>query len=1273
MMKPSSPQYGQDDAESLIAEVADEYVDACRRGCPPPLSELAARYPAIADAIYAVFPAFSVLDHPADSDGRMVPQFSTGQCLGDFELGREIGRGGMGIVFAARQRSLDRNVAVKVLPRTSLLDARHRERFHHEARIAATLHHPHIVSIYAVGEDQGVPYYAMQRIDGQNLAEWIARLRRSEPASETSAGDRNEAQRRTAARHGDHTVSAGTPDSQQPTVARKTNDGSGGLWTVSQRNDGVAERLRQITRSATQYDMVARWMMQAAEALDEAHQQGIIHRDIKPANLLIDAKGSLWITDFGLARIGRAADLTATGNVLGTLRYMSPEQAAGKRAFVDHRSDLYSLGITFYELLALQPAFSSGEAQELAMHIAHREPEPLGKLDSQIPVDLCTIIHKASRKDPADRYVSAAELAADLGRFLSHRPIHARPPRIHERLTAWTRRYRTALLAAVAALLLLSASLSITTVAVVRERNRTRNALQAEQRQRQRADKLLTMAQRAVEGAYAQAAWELEDHALMTDRQRSFLTQVVEFYEQLPKQETGALAVRLASAEAYAKLARVHRLLGDYDASQRSAVRAESLLSAILDQDLANEQTLRHQLADVRLLSADVDFATGRISEAHATLVKMHKGLAADAPVPGETAEWREQRSLSAAAHHRLARIARSLGDHGTARQHLEQAQRTLHDLVMHALEDPLANCELSELEIELAALMMASGAITESLGVFQQAATRVESLVGEASESSSIRAREITARIQNDVGVALLQQGRTDDATRQLQQAFQAWQLLSREFPLRPKYALNRSATLDNLANVMLERREFSAAESLMRQSVAEAAELADRYPTTIAIRERLAAACNNLATVLQAAGKTDAQREYAQLALSHWQALNRDLPAVPQLQAQLVAGYQIAIPLLPTDEAESAIEAAQSFVESLLERYPEVPDYRVQWCRHQRLRAEWFQAIGEPDQARQALTASLTAAAQLATQWPNFPAHRLRLIRRHWLRGNWSLEEKRYPEAAADYQAALAEQARFEADFPDSVKPDLPYQRAAITLLLAVAHDRQLDPNLEASVEQAFAMAAHTAVAANCLGQLTARQQAYLQPNDVIRLYAAADHRLQQSRASALDDTTLAARHYAVLTDLANRLVMEQRWQEAEEVIVRALALAERVGASHPRATNVLVCLQTLLWPDLSVWDADVNVRLGQALVAAEPEQGAYWNTLASALYVQGSYGDAVDALNRSCELREGGRSSDWLLLALCHAALGDGQRASEYRKRLEAANAADPLPTALRERLP
>ncbi len=219
--------------------------------------------------------------------------------------------------------------------------------------------------------------------------------------------------------------------------------------------------------------------IQAAEALQHAHEQGVIHRDIKPANLLLDTEGTLWVTDFGLARLQGDAGITMTGDLIGTLRYMSPEQATGRPVVLDGRTDIYSLGITLYELLTLRPAFDGSDRHSVLRRIVEEDPRPLRRDNPQVPADLETIFRKATAKEPAERYATADELAEDLRRFLDDRPILARPPSLPDQASKWVRRHRTLATTVAALLILATIGLTLGIIAIGREQGQTSKALHA--------------------------------------------------------------------------------------------------------------------------------------------------------------------------------------------------------------------------------------------------------------------------------------------------------------------------------------------------------------------------------------------------------------------------------------------------------------------------------------------------------------------------------------------------------------------------------------------------------------------------------------------------------------------------------------------------------------------------------------------------------------------------------------------------------------------------
>src|SRR5207247_1650170 len=339
--------------------------------------------------------------------------------LGDYRILREVGRGGMGIVYEAEQISLGQRVALKVLPFAAALDPKQLQRFKNEAQAAAHLHHQHIVPVYGVGCERGVHYYAMQYIEGRTLAATIRELRQLAGLATAQPVD-----------------SAPPANTPAPTAATQPVAALG---------------TERSTKDPAYLRAVAQLGVQAAEALEYAHSQGIIHRDIKPANLLVDAQSNLWIADFGLALCQGDAGLTLTGDVVGTLRYMSPEQAQGKRFLVDQRTDIYSLGATLYEMLTLEPAFSGSDRQEVLRQIAFDDPKPPRRMNKAIPAELETIVLKAMEKNPADRYATAQELADDLERFLKDEPIRAKRPTLWQRAGKWARRHRPVVASAIVA------------------------------------------------------------------------------------------------------------------------------------------------------------------------------------------------------------------------------------------------------------------------------------------------------------------------------------------------------------------------------------------------------------------------------------------------------------------------------------------------------------------------------------------------------------------------------------------------------------------------------------------------------------------------------------------------------------------------------------------------------------------------------------------------------------------------------------------------------
>jgi serine/threonine protein kinase/Tfp pilus assembly protein PilF len=474
--------------------VTDELLERYRRGERPALTDYVGRYPALAEQIRELFSALVLMEDvrpgsksPADRPVQARAGDVPFQHLGDYRIVREIGRGGMGIVYEAEQESLGRRVALKVLPPGALAAPKQVQRFQQEARAAARLHHTHIVPVFGVGEENGTHYYVMQYIEGRPLDEVLAELRRLRTGADAGGG---QAPDRASAGVDAGSCQNATPGAGPPSsieVARSLWEGRFRAAClqdpaeaidpdgVTQVGDAARPPARQAANPASSdsgtartssllsnphrpyAESVAQVGVQAADALEYAAGQGILHRDVKPSNLLLDVWGSVWLTDFGLAKATGTPDLTRTGDLLGTLRYMAPERFQGR---ADVRSDVYALGLTLYEALALRPAFDDHGQAKVIHQITTSEPPRLDQLNPHLPRDLVTIVHKSIAKDPSDRYQTAGALAEDLGRFLDDRPIAARRLSVLEKAWRWGRRNPTA--AALLAALLTLVALAVT-------------------------------------------------------------------------------------------------------------------------------------------------------------------------------------------------------------------------------------------------------------------------------------------------------------------------------------------------------------------------------------------------------------------------------------------------------------------------------------------------------------------------------------------------------------------------------------------------------------------------------------------------------------------------------------------------------------------------------------------------------------------------------------------------------------------------------------------
>lgn len=489
----NEPSHGHDEElGELLDDAIDEIVWMQSKGLRPQLEDFIRRFPLVEEQLRETFPALLMLGHLHDGSNTSHPDAETiidehsrefPNRLGDFELHKEIGRGGMGVVYSATQISLNRPVALKILSRHLSTNPKFTARFLRESQSAARLQHPNIVQVFGNGNDQGFSFYAMQLIHGQSLERVLNEIQFL-----------NCNQKRQMQRKDWHARTTALPISQMlaekdlPSDIERSPKNLMDPLSLSGELSIDEMEWRPVLKSRSDkdtvdethypsmgldhsgisshryYTNVARLAKSVASAIHYAHLNGIIHRDIKPSNLVLDDAGTIWVTDFGLAKLKTESDLTQTGDVMGTLRYIAPEQLDGESGA---SCDIYSLGATLYEMLTLQAVIRSDNKIEMMQQVREREPLLPRNIDPRIPIDLETITLKALEKDPKKRYQSGLEIAEELQRFLDGRPILARPTSSLERSIRWAKRNRPLAISIVAlAMCLIVASIGSTIAAI---------------------------------------------------------------------------------------------------------------------------------------------------------------------------------------------------------------------------------------------------------------------------------------------------------------------------------------------------------------------------------------------------------------------------------------------------------------------------------------------------------------------------------------------------------------------------------------------------------------------------------------------------------------------------------------------------------------------------------------------------------------------------------------------------------------------------------------
>jgi serine/threonine protein kinase len=814
-----------------LAEILERYLADLEEGNAPDQQALLDAHPDLAGELRPYLESLRLLDG-ATRDLRAAKSIASepdaiapgGRQIGEYRIVREVGRGGMGIVYEAHQKSLNRKVALKVLPFAAVLDQRQIARFRNEAQAAAQLHHPHIVPVFAVGQEQGIYFYAMQYIDGQSLDQAITELRDYAPRS--GGGSTK--------------------------VAGATNGSTTTLHVPIASTFGEPRS----TRNADFFRTAARLGKEASEALQHAHENGIIHRDVKPSNLLIDGHGKLWVTDFGLARIQCDHGVTLTGDIIGTLRYMSPEQASGS-VVVDARTDVYSLGATLYELLTQQFAHAADDRRTLLRQIVDEEPIPPRKINPAIPVDLETIVLGAMAKARDDRYTTAQSLAEDLGRFLEGLPTLARRPTLVDRMGKWARRHRPLVAMAGCAAILLLVLSAVGMVLLAREQRRTLAALaeakvnaQIAQENFERAERHFQQARAAVDQFGVQVSDRLAEFPGAEPVRRDVLLDTLKYYHQFALDAGDDPQLRREAALAHFRSGVIAAKLGAVDDAIREYKSAQWLLQDLIDADQHDVES-QAQLAlshnNLGLLYAgrsDVQSARREYTEAIAAQQDLVSSRAGETSYGSQLAESQANLGL----------LLEQSGDGKGAEESLRAAVAELRKRAAGSVGQVKAQHDLAIACNNLSFVLRDRDAVAADQAA-REAIAILESIAADGNPTADFA--DDLALCYNNLATLASKKDEWQEAIASHERAIALQETLARKSPAIVRYRSDLAISLNNVGVVYCRAGESEKADAVFGRARELFAQLTNDYPNELQYRGSLAAQLNNQALALAGMGR--------------------------------------------------------------------------------------------------------------------------------------------------------------------------------------------------------------------------------------------------------------------------------------------------------------------------------------------------------------------------------------------------------------------------------
>ncbi len=797
----------QSEQRNPVEVLAEEFLDRRRRGEAATVQDYATAHPEFSAEIRSLFPAMLAMEkfkttRLSSSSARIDLLVEAPEQLGDFRIIREIGRGGMGVVYEAEQQSLERRVAVKLFPPQALADLRQLKRFHIEARTAASLHHTNIVPVFGVGEQDGLHYYVMQCIHGKGLDQYVQpALTEPDP---TVIGDIRDG---TPSLAFSNTSTNPLADGDSEIVAAATVD-------TSPIPRPAATEADDVELQVLNFRSVADIGIQVADALAYAHAQGVLHRDIKPGNLMLDPKGTVWITDFGLATIMEAEELNQAPDVVGTLRFMAPEHLNGKQ---DARSDIYSLGVTMYELLTLKPAFEEKSRAKLISRIMKGDVVAPATLRPDIPRDLAAIVMKAMACDVAHRYDNADELASDLRRFVEGRPVRARKINPAATFWRWMRRNPVVsslssalVLVAVSSIVLISAKWREAVVQGARAEGNLSLALESMDQILERfASNWMAHPMPADEGGEGPA--DVEFQLAVTDYNAAVLQNALKFYDRFARQNSTNPQLKRHTAKVHRRVGDIYQRLGQNFKAERAYRTSLEILSS---DDIAQNPAVLVERASTTNQLGLAMYSAGRFDESEKEFQRAKQMLSTTGNM-----EAPDCRAELARTENNLGQVLQMMRRHNEARRSHREAVDILEELV--AEQPKNADYRLSLARAYRIYYPFASFGPRRGNGGRIRAAgiAILEELVAEFPQVPDYQC-ELSEMLATRVSRSRRQRGEVQSAEEQ-EHALLLARSLSEKHPSIPRYRTLLARLLKERAEALSREDDHVAAEELLRESV--------------------------------------------------------------------------------------------------------------------------------------------------------------------------------------------------------------------------------------------------------------------------------------------------------------------------------------------------------------------------------------------------------------------------------------------------------------------